>query len=129
MNDSEQSFVSSMSIAIDRLRNLSQCDILTDWRMYVGETTVDADPRQWELGKLNEKGQIAWERGRQEIWLAQQLVLPADVGGYPITSLSCRLALTWWAELAQVFVNGDLVQEGDLFDHSPRILLMSAVVP
>uniref|UniRef100_UPI0025F4F291 alpha-mannosidase n=1 Tax=Chamaesiphon sp. GL140_3_metabinner_50 TaxID=2970812 RepID=UPI0025F4F291 len=92
-------------------------------------TTVDADPRQWELGKLNEKGQIAWERGRQEIWLAQQLVFPADVGGYPVNSLSCRLALTWWAELAQVFVNGELVQEGDLFDHSPRILLMSAVVP
>jgi alpha-mannosidase len=129
MNDSEQSFVSSMSIAIDRLRSLSQCNILTDWRMYVGKTTVDADPSQWELGKLNAKGQIAWERGRQEIWLAQQLVLPADVGGYPVSSLSCRLALTWWAELAQVFVNGELVQEGDLFDHSPRILLMPAVVP
>ncbi len=129
MNDSEQSFVSSMSIAIDRLRSLSQCDILTDWRMYAGKTTVDADPRQWELGKLNAKGQIAWERGRQEIWLAQQLVFPADVGGYPVTSLSCRLALMWWAELAQVFVNGELVQEGDLFDHSPRILLMPAAVP
>ncbi|WP_310485604.1 alpha-mannosidase [Chamaesiphon sp. VAR_48_metabat_403] len=129
MNDSEQSFVSSVSIAIDRLRSLSQCNILTDWRMHVGKTSVDADPRQWDLGKLNEKGQIAWERGRQEIWLAQQLILPADVGGYPVSSLSCRLALTWWAELAQVFVNGELVQEGDLFDHSPRILLMSAVVP
>ena len=129
MNDSERSFVSSMSIAIDRLRCLSQADILTDWRMYVGCEAVDADPSQWDLAKLNQKGQIDWERGKQEIWLAQKLVMPSDLHGYPITSLSCRLALTWWAEVAQVFVNGKLVQEGDLFDHSPRVLLMSAVVP
>jgi alpha-mannosidase len=129
MNDSEQSFVSSMLTALERLRGLSQIDILTDWRMYLGSRSVDADTSQWELARLNEKGQIAWERGRQEIWLAQQLVIPVDLQGYPITSLSCRLAFTWWAELAQVFVDGKLVQEGDLFDHSPRILLMSAAVP
>ena len=129
MNDSERSFVSSMSISIDRLRYLSQADILTDWRMYVGCEAVDADPSQWDLAKLNQKGQIDWKRGKQEIWLAQKLVMPIDLHGYPTIDLSCRLALTWWAEVAQVFVNGKLVQEGDLFDHSPRVLLMSAVVP
>jgi alpha-mannosidase len=129
MNDSEQSFVSSVSIAIDDLRGLSQIDILTDWRICLEGGSVSTDPSQWDLVSLNSQGQIAWKRGRQEIWLAQQLTMPADVRGYPVTSLSCRLALTWWAEVAQVFVNGELVQEGDLFDHSPRILLMSAVVP
>ncbi|WP_373539967.1 alpha-mannosidase [Chamaesiphon sp.] len=141
MNDSEQNFGS----AIERLRRLSQQDILTDWRMLLGAGSVDTELDTWEIASLNQRGQIAWERlspvgfpdhgretrqrGRQEIWLAQKLVMPIDLHGYPVTSLSCRLAFTWWAEVAQVFVDGKLVQEGDLFDHSPRVLLMSAVVP
>ncbi len=129
MNDSEQSFVSLMLTKIERLRCLSQIDILTDWRMYLGSVSTNADVRQWDRVSLNEKGQIAWARGRQEIWLAQKLVIPANLHGYPLASLSCRLAFTWWAELAQVFVDGELVQEGDLFDHSPRVLLMPAAVP
>jgi alpha-mannosidase len=129
MNDSEQSFVSSMLSEIAQLRSLSQVDILTDWQIYWGCVAVDADSSQWDLVSLNQKSQIAWEQGRQEIWLAQKLVMPTDVRGYPVTSLSCRLAFTWWAEVAQVFVNGELVQEGDVFDHSPRVLLMSSVVP
>ena len=129
MNDSEQSFVSSLLVKIERLRGLSQIDILTDWRISLGCGSLDLDSRQWERVSLNEKGQIPWERGRQEIWLAQTLVIPAQIQGYPVSNLVCRLAFTWWAELAQVFVNGVLVQEGDLFDHSPRVLLMSAAVP
>jgi alpha-mannosidase len=129
MNDSKQGFVSSLTIDLDRLRSLSQIDILTDWRIYLGCVLADADTSQWDLVSLNAKGQIAWERGQKEIWLAQKVVMPIDLQGYPIASLSCRLAFTWWAEIAQVFVDGKLVQEGDLFDHSPRVLLMSAVEP
>ncbi|MCY7368287.1 MAG: alpha-mannosidase [Chamaesiphon sp.] len=129
MNDSDQSFVSSLLAKIERLRGLSQIDILTDWRMDLGHGSVDADSSQWNRVSLNEKGQIAWERGRKEIWLAQTLVIPPQLQGYPVSNLVCRLAFTWWAELAQVFVDGVLVQEGDLFDHSPRVLLMPAAVP
>jgi alpha-mannosidase len=129
MNDSEQSFVFSLLTAIERLRSLSQIDILTDWRMSLGNESIDADSSQWERVSLNQKGQIAWERGRQEIWLAQTLIIPSHLQNYPISNLVCRLAFTWWAELAQVFVDGVLVQEGDLFDHSPRVLLMPAAVP
>jgi alpha-mannosidase len=129
MSDSEQNFGSAIAIAIERLRRLSQQDIITDWRMCLGAASVDAQTAAWAQASLNQKGQIAWARGRQEIWLAQRLVMPIDLHGYPVTSLSCRLAFTWWAEVAQVFVDGKLVQEGDLFDHSPRVLLMPAVVP
>jgi alpha-mannosidase len=140
MNDSDQNFASSIllpfsargyanEIAIERLRSLSQIDILTDWRIYLGDGALTADTSKWDLISLNEKGQIAWDRGRQEIWLAQQLIIPTDLQGYPVTNLSCRLAFTWWAELAQVFIDGELVQEGDLFDHSPRVLVMSAAAP
>lgn len=93
MNDSEQSFVSSLLGKLDRLRSLSQVDILADWRIDPSGVDLAADPSQWDLASLNEKGQIAWERGRQEIWLAQKLVMPTDIGGYPVISLTCRLAL------------------------------------
>jgi alpha-mannosidase len=129
MNDSEQSFVSSLLTAIERLRSLSQIDILTDWRMSLGCGSLAADTHQWDRVSLNEKGQIAWELGRQEIWLAQTLIIPTQLQGYPVAGLICRLAFTWWAELAQVFVDGVLVQEGDLFDHSPRVVLMPTAVP
>jgi alpha-mannosidase len=101
MNDSEQSFGSSMLTAIDshaerlcqRLRSLSQIDILTDWRMYLGNRSsaeINTDTNKWNPISLNEKGQISWGRGRQEIWLAQKLVIPTHLQGYPVTSLACR---------------------------------------
>jgi alpha-mannosidase len=129
MDSCEQTVVSSLLTKIDRLRNLSQIDILTDWRIYIGAAPVNADLSQWELVSLTEKRTVVWERGRQEVWFGQRLVIPTQLQGYPVASLSCRLALTWWAEIAQVFVDGVLVQEGDLFDHSPRILLTPAAVP
>ncbi len=63
------------------------------------------------------------------MWLGQHLVVPHDLQGYPLAGLALRLALTWWAEDAQIFVNGQLVQEGDLFDSSTRVLLSEAVLP
>ena len=63
------------------------------------------------------------------MWLGQRFVIPQDLQDYPLTGLALRLALTWWAEAAQIFVNGQLVQEGDLFDSSTRVLLSSAVTP
>jgi alpha-mannosidase len=77
---------------------------------------------------LNAKGHIAWERGTL-LWLVQKLVIPQELEGYPLSGLCLRLALTWWAEAAQIYVNGQLVQEGDLFDCSTRVLLSPSVTP
>jgi alpha-mannosidase len=137
MDNSDRSFVSSPPATsamraeqqCQRLRDLSQLVILPDWRLCRADGSVTADLSRWEAVSLNEKGQIAWERGRTEIWLGQRLAIPTQLQGYPLVGMSCRLALTWWAEVAQVFVDRVLVQEGDLFDHSPRILLTPAVVP
>jgi alpha-mannosidase len=120
---------SSLLISIDRLRGLSQIDILTDWGIYRGDISTDADLGEWDGVCLNEKGNISWERGRQVVWLGQRLVIPSHVEGYPVSGLLCRLALTWWADVAQVYVDGKLVQEGDLFDHSARVLLTIAAIP
>ncbi len=79
--------------------------------------------------QINAKGHIAWERGRQVLWLAQKFVVPQDLQGYPLEGLTLRLALTWWAEDAQIFLNGKLVQSGDLFDYFTRVVLSSSVTP
>ncbi len=137
MVNSDRSFESSPVADIvmraeqqcQRLRDLSQLVILSDWRLCREGGSVTADLSRWEAVIPNEKGQIAWERGRMEIWLGLRLELPSHLQGYPLVGMSCRLALTWWAEVAQVYVDRVLVQEGDLFDHSPRILLTPAVVP
>ncbi|HEY9875014.1 MAG TPA: alpha-mannosidase, partial [Candidatus Obscuribacterales bacterium] len=83
----------------------------------------------WQGVELNTKSYITFTAGRQLLWLGQKFVIPQDLQGYPVAGLSLRLALTWWAELAQIFVNGGLVQEGDLFDSSARVLLSESVTP
>ncbi|HTL90639.1 MAG TPA: alpha-mannosidase, partial [Leptolyngbya sp.] len=76
-----------------------------------------------------EKRYLVWEKGRKVRWFYQEFVLPKDLNGYPLDELTLRLALTWWAEFAEVYVNNQKVQEGDLFDHSCRVVLSSNVLP
>jgi alpha-mannosidase len=61
------------------------------------------------------------------LWLVQKFVVPQDLQGYDLAGLSLRLALVWWADAAEVYVNGKLVLAGDLFDCSPRVLLSAGV--
>jgi len=126
-----------LSDAIARLRSLSQLDILPQWQIYradISVTEVLGNLAPWNcdrpfVEKLNDKGHISWSKGQKVLWLVQKIVVPATLENYPLTGLSLRLALTWWAEEAQIFVNGELVQEGDLFDCSTRILLSPQVKP
>ncbi|HEY9750301.1 MAG TPA: hypothetical protein V6C63_16570 [Allocoleopsis sp.] len=123
-----------ISEAISRLRQLTQLNLQSDWQMHLGDRPIAeaTQPEQWQTwttAALNARDHIAWPQGRQVLWLGQQLVIPQDLQGYPLTGLVLRLALTWWAESAQVFVDGQLVQEGNLFDCSTRILLSSAAQP
>ncbi|MBD1808080.1 alpha-mannosidase [Microcoleus sp. FACHB-SPT15] len=120
--------------AIERLRFLTQVDVQNGWRccaqdLSVTVATQSQDWNDWSIAELNPKEYIVWSVGRQVMWLSQRLVIPQDLQGYPLPGLALRLVLTWWAESAQIFVNGQLVQEGDLFDSSARVLLSSAVVP
>lgn len=85
--------------------------------------------QQWPVAAPNERGHIAWPRGQRPLWLCQEISVPDTLDGFPLAGLSLRLGLTWWAELAQVYVDGNLVQEGDLFDCFTRILLCDRVTP
>ncbi|MBD0346669.1 MAG: alpha-mannosidase, partial [Coleofasciculus sp. Co-bin14] len=118
---------------IEKLRACTQIDIQANWRLCAENLPVEVattcKASNWSPVELNVKGYITWQAGRQVRWLSQRLVIPHDLQGYPLAGLALRLVLTWWAESAQIFVNGQLVQEGDLFDSSARVLLSSAVVP
>ncbi len=112
---------------IEQLRSWVQRPIQRTWQ--IGEptwtSTTALAPESWSEQPyvcLNEKDHGAWEKGQKSRWFGQWVTV-ANFNSYDCTDLVLRLALTWWAELAEVYVNGELVQVGDLFDHSARILL------
>jgi len=121
----------NLSGAIDRLRHLTQTNIQAQWRYHpdlpIAQATQPEAWQQWPIADLNARDYIAWAAGQQILWLSQRVVVPAQLQGYPLAGLALRLSLGWWADAAQVFVDGQLVQEGDLFDCFTRILLSLAV--
>ncbi len=122
-----------ISQAIEKLRSYVRVNISSTWQCWEADLPVadisTCDFSDWSLAQLNAKEHIAWAGGQKVLWLVQKLVIPQDLDGYGLQGLSLRLALVWWADFAQVYVNGNLVLEGDLFDCSPRVLLSPAVTP
>lgn len=119
-----------ISDTVHRLRQLNQQDMQAGWRSHVGELTLAqavAGWQSWPKATPTDKNYITWTKGRQVLWLAQRIVVPYNLQGYYLQGLSLRLGLSWWAQTAQIYLNGKLVQEGDLFDSSTRILLSPAV--
>lgn len=123
--------------AIAHLRQLTQVNLQNHWH-YCQEnldiSQVNHFPNgdlghNWPIAELNEKAHIAWSAKKEVIWLTQTIAIPPDLQGYPLAGFSLRLALLWWAEDAQVFANGELLQSGDLFDCNVRILVSQTVVP
>ncbi|MCM0592164.1 MAG: alpha-mannosidase [Gloeotrichia echinulata IR180] len=119
--------------AIEKLRCCCQLNIQSSWVYQEFDrdiTDILADESSlWTPVKLNTKGNIAWTKGKKVLWVVQKFVVPQDLQGYPLAGLSLRLALLWWADSAKIYVNGELVLEGDLFDCSPRVLLSQEVTP
>ncbi|HLO86949.1 MAG TPA: alpha-mannosidase, partial [Nostocaceae cyanobacterium] len=123
----------SIAAAIDRLRSYCQVNILPNWLSLAGDREfteiINTNLSFWQPVQVNEKSQIVWSGGQNVLWLSQKVIVPADLHGYDLTGLSLRLALVWWGEAAEVYVNGKLVLTGDLFDCSPRVLLSPQVSP
>ncbi|MGB3615896.1 MAG: alpha-mannosidase, partial [Elainellaceae cyanobacterium] len=123
--------------AIARLRHCSQRDLRGGWRGIEADLPLrDAlDPQHWLSWvpvPLNAKGHVSWTSGKQVLWLGQAIAVPNTLpanNGYPVNGLTLRLALRWWAEEAQVYVDGRLSQEGDIFDCFGRVLLHPSVEP
>ncbi|PSB12530.1 alpha-mannosidase [Pleurocapsa sp. CCALA 161] len=114
--------------AIAKLRQLVQSEVQASWQD-LGNTSVPADLIKSPTATLNDKGYVVFPSGQEVKWLGQQIVIPQTLQGYPIEGLSLRLVLTWWATDAQIFINGELVQQGDLFDSSARVLITDYAQP
>jgi alpha-mannosidase len=114
---------------IERLRKLVQADAIEHWSVCEEDCAIEQLPTQtFTKLELNEKRYLVWEKGRKVRWFYQEFILPEDLEGYPLAGLTLRLALTWWAELAEVFVNGQKVQEGDLFVPGEKIAVAIRLV-
>ena len=124
---------------INNLRALVQKDIQSNWYFSFQDISVDRnilnanitkfESKNWQLAEVNNKGYITWNKGREVRWLAQKITIPYTLKDYPLSGLTLRLVLTWWAEDAQIFVNGKLVQQGDLFNSSARVILTNSAIP
>ena len=66
------------------------------------------------------RGLIVWPRGGQWCILRLSLACPEPWRALGPQVVRARLALRWWAEAAELWVQGVRVQEGDLFDTSCR---------
>ncbi|MDZ8085288.1 MAG: alpha-mannosidase [Nostoc sp. DedQUE12b] len=128
VSQSQSKFISQ---AIEQLRSFCQVNLQSTWLYQESDLVITdvvaADLSHWQPAQLNAKEHIAWTGGKKVLWLVQRLVVPQDLHGYPLAGLSLRLALVWWADSAEIYVNGELVLEGDLFDCSPRVLLWQGV--
>ncbi len=122
--------IPEISTTIQQLRKFTKIDIQNQWRYCQENISISAlkNLDAWKLATTNERKHIAWEKGKKILWLGQKLIIPPDLNGYFLNDLSLRFGLTWWAESAEIYVNEKLVQTGDLFDCSSRILLSQKAV-
>lgn len=120
----------SLTTAIARLRQLVQQDVRSQWYSITTDLPIhEIHPAAGTLANLDEKGYLSWAAGKRVQWFVQDITIPFALQGYELTGFSLRLVLAWWAESAQIFVRGKLLQSGDLFDSSGRFLLSLAVSP
>ncbi len=120
----------NISVTVEKLRRLSQLEVQSGWRYCDSDSAFSSvNICNSPIAELNSKGHIAWPSGKQVLYLGQQFVIPDNLHGYPVVGLRLLLGLTWWAEDAQIFVNGELVGQGDLFDFADRVLLSSSANP
>jgi hypothetical protein len=120
----------NISVTVEKLRRLSQVEVQSGWRYCDFDSAVSSvNICNWPVAELNGKGHIAWPPGKQVLYLGQQFVIPDNLHGYPVVGSRLLLGLTWWAEDAQIFVGGELVGQGDLFDCASRVLLSSSANP
>jgi len=124
----------SLQKDLNRLRQLNTKDIQTQWHWHNQDINTarlfsTQMPSSWPIAPLNERQHIAWNKGLSIRWLHQTINVPTDLHGYPLTGLILRIALTWWADDAQIYVDDVLVQSGDLFECFTRLCLSNSVKP
>ena len=73
----------------------------------------------------HQRGLLSWPRGGRWISLRLQLVCPESWQVAQRGDRRARLALCWWADAVELWADGALVHQGDLFDSACRWALPS----
>ncbi|MFN5923474.1 MAG: alpha-mannosidase, partial [Pseudanabaena sp.] len=112
--------VKNLTQVISQLRSRSHLSILSNWQRQdqYGEwkTLLTVNSKQ-------NKPILSFLPREENIYIKQVWQVPAMYVDLPTLGTTIRLNLIWWADICEVWVNGEKVQEGDLFDQKCRLLL------
>lgn len=124
--DRKLSLRDNLTDVINQLRSRSRLSILGNWQR-------QSEQGVWQdLVPVNSKRNtpmLAFLQNETNIWIEQVWQVPETYGGFRTSGAIVRLSLIWWADICEVWINGQKVQEGDLFDQKVRILLTDHAEP
>ena len=112
--------VEKLTQVIAQLRSRSRLSILSNWQR-------QDEHGAWEiLATVNSKQNqpmLSFLPREENIYLKQVWQVPEIYADLTTLGATIRLNLIWWADICEIWVNGEKVQEGDLFDQKCRLLL------
>ncbi len=98
---------------ISNLEQLSKINLIANWHHDLNG----------ELLPVGENSSLLFNQSDDVVHLNQVWVVPKNLSNLVLENTTIRLKLVWWASLVEIFINGIIVQEGDLFDQKCRLLL------
>ncbi|MFN5391800.1 MAG: alpha-mannosidase, partial [Pseudanabaena sp.] len=111
---------------IDQLKMRSRLSILDNWQRENEQGAWETLPT---VNSKQNKPMVAFLQCEQNIHLRQVWQVSESHVGLSIIGSTIRLNLIWWVDICEVWINGNKVQEGDLFDQKCRILLTNDAEP
>ena len=118
--------VTSLTTVIVQLKSRSRLSILSNWQREHEQGTWETLPT---VSSKQNKPMVAFLQCEENIHLKQVWQVPESYAGLSIIGSTIRLNLIWWVDICEVWINGNKVQEGDLFDQKCRILLTNDAEP
>jgi alpha-mannosidase len=112
--------IENLTQVIRQLRSRSRLSILSNWQRQNADGEWKTLPT---VISKQHKPMLSFLPREENIHIKQVWQVPEIYVGLPTLGATIRLNLTWWADICEVGVNGDKVQEGDLFDQKCRLLL------
>lgn len=112
--------VKNLTPVIAQLRSRSRLSILSNWQR-------QDEHGEWKtlptVNSKQNKPMLSFLSREENIRIKQIWQVPESYAGLTTLGATIRLNLIWWADICEVWVNGEKVQEGDLFDQKCRLLL------
>ncbi len=112
--------VESLTEVINKLRSRSRLSILSNWHRLNQDCAWEVLPI---VNSKQNKPMVAFLKGEENIHVKQTWQVPEVYAGIPTSGATIRLSLIWWADICEIWINHQKVQEGDLFDQKCRLLL------